>query len=399
MVEQALFEHGSGPAPGLCWEIGTLQQNKHTEGVCGDRITVSREDGRVLLVLSDGLGSGIQANIAATLTATLISGLTERGLPLEDSIRSVDAVLPVTKRQGLAYATFNLVCTEGQRVRLIQYDSPPAVFLRDGVSLNYPSESRTVLDKTLQESVLTMKSGDMLVLFSDGVSEAGRGVTTYSGWDRRKMEDYLFRSVRPDDDALYVAANIVSAVQALDLYDFHDDTSVAVLRLREKLSTALLIGPDDVWQPDDAVLSSFFSAEGLHVICGSGAAHAAARFLGKELRTLPRAGGGELPPPFGIEGVDLAVERGRTFEELLYAIRRYRQDGMMSLGLRQASDGASLLLKALAVQASDVDILCSAASDPIQESALPSGTGSAEQILVLRQLLTELGKTVTLRFF
>ena len=278
MTEQKRLEEN------LCWEIGVVQQCKHGQIVCGDHVVVSQTGDGVQIVLSDGLGSGIQANIASTLASTLISGLTERGVSLEDSIRAVDAVLPVTKKQGLAYTTCSRVTTAGREVRLVQYDSPAAVFLRDGVSLNYPFQLRDVGGKTLQESVLTLKSGDMLILFSDGVSEAGRGVTTYSGWDRRKMEDYLLRSVQPDDYARHVAANIVSAVQAIDLFEFHDDTSVVVLRLRERLAANLLIGPSDAWLPDESVLRSFFSKEGLHVICGSSAARAAASFPGTEVR-------------------------------------------------------------------------------------------------------------------
>ena len=53
----------------LCWEIGIIQQNKHDNIVCGDHVVFSREDDRVRIVLSDGLGSGIQANIASTLTS------------------------------------------------------------------------------------------------------------------------------------------------------------------------------------------------------------------------------------------------------------------------------------------------------------------------------------------
>ena len=151
MTEQNRLEEN------LCWEIGIVQQNKHGNTVCGDRVVVSREDDRVRIVLSDGLGSGVQAAIASTLTSTLISGLSERGLSLEDCIRSVDAVLPVTRKHRLAYATFTLVSTSGRQIRLVQYDNPPAVFLRDGVSLNYPFQQREVDGKTLQESVLTLK--------------------------------------------------------------------------------------------------------------------------------------------------------------------------------------------------------------------------------------------------
>ena len=391
MTEQNRLEEN------LCWEIGIVQQNKHDNTVCGDRVVVSREDDRVRIVLSDGLGSGVQAAIASTLTSTLISGLSERGLSLEDCIRSVDAVLPVTRKHRLAYATFTLVSTSGRQIRLVQYDNPPAVFLRDGVSLPYPCETRTVHDKTLQESILTMKSGDMLVLFSDGVSEAGRGVTTYSGWDRRKMEDYLFRSVHPDDYARHVAANIVSAVQALDLYEYHDDTTVVVLRLREHLTANLLIGPTEAWQPDTEVLRSFFGRDGLHVICGSGAAHAAASYLDTALRVRRETVTETLPPVNEIDGVDLAVEADHTFPEALSVIERYCQDSMMSLDLGQAQDGASLLLELLAAQASEVNILFCAAGDSNSSHSIDTAQ-RPEQVLRLRQLLTGLGKTVTLSF-
>ena len=336
----------------LCWEIGVVQQCKNGQPVCGDRVLVSREDDRVQIVLSDGLGSGTQANIASTLTATLFSGLTKRGFPLEDCIRSVDAALPVTKKHGLAYATFSVISTEGRQVRILQYDSPSAVFLRDGVSLDYPRQERTVLEKPIQESVLTMKSGDMLVLFSDGVSEAGRGVTTYAGWDRRQMEDYLLRSVRPEDHARHVAANIISAVQALDLFEFHDDTSVAVLRLRERLRVNLLVGFSGSRAQEDET-----------------------------------------------EDMTLTVEDDQTFRELLSVIGRYGKNGMMSLDLAEAGDEISQLLKMLSEEASEVNILFRAASGGEKADASSAANERLNLVLSLRQHLEELGKDVTLQVF
>ena len=238
----------------LCWDIGIAQQNKHGETICGDSVVVSRNGEHVRIVLSDGLGSGIQANIASTLTSTLISGLMDGSLPIGDCIRAVEAVLPTTRKQRLAYATFSLLTTEGRNVHILQFDSPQGLFMRDGVSLPFSCEERIVAGKELMEYSLPMKSGDMLVLFSDGVSEAGRGVTTYSGWNRVEMEDYLSRSIQPDDAASRVAAGILSAVQAIDLYEYHDDTTVVVLRLRERTAANLLIASSDETAVGDVVL-------------------------------------------------------------------------------------------------------------------------------------------------
>ena len=76
---------------------------------------------------------------------------------------------------------------------------------------------------------------------------------------------------------------------------------------------------------------------------------------------------------------------------------------MMSLDLGQAQDGASRLLKLLAEEASEVNILFHASDASLSGTTSPgigrAGVQSAEQILQLRPLLTELGKHVTLSFF
>ena len=344
----------------LCWEIGIVQQPKNGEIICGDSISVTRDRDRVQIVLSDGLGSGVQANIASTLTSSLVSALTQNAFPIEECIHAVEATLPVTRKHGLAYATFTLVETSGRDVRLIQFDNPPAVLLRDGVSLVYPVETFTVGEKTLLESTLTMKSGDMLVLFSDGISEAGRGLTTYSGWNRREMEDYLLRSVGPDDHARQVAAGIVSAAQALDLYEFHDDTTVIVLRLRERLSVNLLIALRKGAERDQ---NNIMSTDG-----STGA-------------------------------FDTSIRSEQELKELIEQLKRYLQNGLMSLGVEQETDSASELSELLAEQASEVNIRLH--TDPCHDSQresdpVRSGGEIPEEVLKLRSLLTDAGKTVTL---
>ena len=104
----------------LCWEIGIVQQRKHGEVICGDNVTVRKHGEWVQIVLADGLGSGIQANIAATLTSTLVSELTEAGFSTEDSLHTVDQVLPLTRKHNLAYSTFTLVSAEGRESRLVR---------------------------------------------------------------------------------------------------------------------------------------------------------------------------------------------------------------------------------------------------------------------------------------
>ena len=339
----------------LCWEIGIVQQMKHGEAICGDRVTVKKNGDRVRIVLSDGLGSGIQANIAATLTAMLVSELAEAGFGIGEMLHSIDEVLPVTRKHNLAYSTFTLVSTEGRKARLVQVDNPPAVLLRDGVPLAYPADTCERGGKTVSESELTLKSGDLLVLFSDGVSEAGRGVTTYAGWDRSEMEDFLTRNIGPDENARRVAAEVVSAVQALDLYEFHDDTTVAVLRLRERLRVNLRIGADG-----------------------------ALPTAGEDLRRVPVQ-----------DGVQLACGL-ETLRKTVSMLEKYLQNGMMSLRMGEEQDEAAKLMAILTEQASDVNLMLSPGLDGLTEC--DGGSGAAALTLRLGRLLEEAGKSVTVGF-
>ena len=345
----------------LCWEIGIVQQSKNGEIVCGDTAAVSWDHDDVQIVLSDGLGSGIQASIASLLTTALVSAMSRSRFLIEDTIRAIEAILPVTKKHGLAYATFTLVATDGRRVRLVQYDNPLALFLRDGVSLHYPYETMITGEKTISESSLSMKPGDMLVLFSDGISEAGRGVTTYSGWDRDEMEDYLLRSVGPDDHARQVAARIVSAAQALDLYEFHDDTTVIVLRLRERLTVNLSVNP-----------LGHGHAEKKNVMLTDSA----------------------------LKEINASVRGEQELQKLVDQLEQYLENGMMSLGIKGEADSVSELIDLLAEQASDVNILFCTADESGHFQTPDTGPGGSvipEAVFRLRQLLTDTGKTVTLR--
>ena len=80
----------------LCADIGYRSVNHYGEELCGDHIDVIEQgDGSTVIVLADGLGSGVKASILSTLTAKIISTMMAAGLSLEDCVSTMAATLPV----------------------------------------------------------------------------------------------------------------------------------------------------------------------------------------------------------------------------------------------------------------------------------------------------------------
>ena len=164
----------------------------------------------------------------------MLTTMLKGNVPIDECVTTVAETLPMCKERKLAYATFTILQTAGTRARLIQYDNPNAVFVHNGAIGKYNYSVNFIQEKELHESYLHFDVGDMLVLFSDGVSEAGRGVTTDAGWARQDIEDFILRNYSPTVSSQRMAASILSTVKTLDMDAMHDDTTVVVARLRER---------------------------------------------------------------------------------------------------------------------------------------------------------------------
>ncbi len=106
-------------------ETYTASLNKKYEELCGDRVKIVRNADSCILVLADGLGSGVKANILATLTSEILSTMVAEGTTIEEAIQTITATLPVCHERGVAYSTFIIVqIFYDGRVYLAEYDSP-----------------------------------------------------------------------------------------------------------------------------------------------------------------------------------------------------------------------------------------------------------------------------------
>ena len=113
--------------------------NKFTEILCGDKVEMLETEDSNILILADGMGSGVKANILATLTARMLSIMIARNMDIRTAVKAVADTLPICSVRNLAYATFTVLVSEGNGICLLQYDNPDAILLRNGKSVDLSS--------------------------------------------------------------------------------------------------------------------------------------------------------------------------------------------------------------------------------------------------------------------
>lgn len=378
-------------------ETAHASLNKHDESLCGDSFHISRYGDRLTVVLSDGLGSGVKANILSTLTAEMLSNLMASGkISVEECIETVASTLPMCKERHLAYSTFTLAQVEGNRLRLVQYDNPDAVLLRDGKNLVYPSSVHFVGEKEIRESVVALQENDMLFLMTDGVTNAGIGKVMPDGWKREDIVKCLERWYEPDISPQRMAAQLVDAGQTLCLDSADDDITVLAMKMRGRKAVNVMIGPPSNPEEDEKILKLFFAKEGLHIISGGTTAHIVSRYLKKPVISVPDSGTEDVPAIASIEGVDLVTEGVITLQALVTLAEKYAANNRTHMDFDRSKDGVSRMASILFEQATDITIFAGQAVNEAHD--LLDIDFEAKSMLIKRLIksLGDMGKTVKL---
>ncbi|MCC8167415.1 MAG: SpoIIE family protein phosphatase [Planctomycetes bacterium] len=287
-------------------DVHHYARRKWNQNVCGDAFVSKRFDneGRLIAVLSDGLGSGVKANILANMTAHMALRFVAAGTDLLRSCEVMMESLPVCQVRKISYATFSIVdCDSEGMVRIVEEGNPEFVLLRGDTVDDPPARTLTgkrFPDRHLRIAETTLAAGDRLVICSDGVTQSGIGTLSYPlGWRRDGLADFLRERVR--DDPAVSSRELSRAVveEAIEVEPFRqpqDDTSCLVLYFRKPRHLMVLTGPpynDDRDGECAAILDEF---PGRRVIAGGTTANLVAREWGVSITSDLPVGGDVLPP-------------------------------------------------------------------------------------------------------
>ena len=159
----------------LCVDIGYKSINHFGEQLCGDHVDVVEQDeNSTVIVLADGLGSGVKASILSTLTSKIISTMMAEGLSLEDCVSTIAATLPICSVRGVAYSTFTIIhIRNNEEAEVIQYDNPLVIVLRNGKNYDYPKTEMNIGGKKIFKSLIKLMEDDIFIAMSDGCPHAG----------------------------------------------------------------------------------------------------------------------------------------------------------------------------------------------------------------------------------
>ena len=198
--------------PDLFLEIGKEQHSKQDHAVCGDLFLSRRytEESRVITILADGLGSGIKASVLSTLTASMAAGCVSGNMDIRQTAEVILATLPVCRDRGLAYSTFSIVDTDlaNRQVRVIEHENPRFLLVRNNRLVNVspehiPISSRSISSRhqELLYSTFELQEEDRIVLFSDGVTQAGLGQPEKHGtWGAAQAADHVLNTVHQEPE-------------------------------------------------------------------------------------------------------------------------------------------------------------------------------------------------------
>lgn len=377
---------------------------KHGEELCGDKVEIVRKDGFFLAVLADGLGSGVKANILATLTSKIIATMMSNGETLTDAVETIAMTLPVCNDRGIAYSTFTIIKIDDTgMVFITEFDNPSTVYLRNNQVMPVDRQEHTIGDKLIFISSVKAAPGDMILTFSDGVVHAGVGRLLDLGWQYDNIVGYIKENITPTISPRNLARKLLASVNTLYMDKPGDDSTVCAMRIMPIKPLTVMVGPPMNGELDKVVVDKLMYSDGLKVVCGGTTSQIVSRITGRELNVQIDYENPAIPPTAKIQGIDLVTEGVLTLGKALdyiKAMANVEKDNMDSFILNK-KDGATLLTKLMLEECTEIRFLVGQALNPAhQNPGMPVSLGL--KLNLIKELAAEIqktGKKVNVEFF
>ncbi len=388
----------------LCCDIGYGSIYKHGEELCGDHVEViETPSGSTTIVLADGMGSGVKANILATLTAKMFSTMVSQGLEIRDCVQTVAKTLPICKVRNVAYSTFTIlnIAKDSKSAEIIQFDNPSVILFRDGESVEIPYIALEIDNKKILTSKIQLYDGDLFILMSDGCVHAGVGKTYNFGWQHAEIVDYMHPLTLCDFSSKMLNSILINQCNKLYGNMPGDDATACTIKIKKRQQLNLIFGPPSQRDDCDKMMSLFFAKNGKHIICGGTTSSIAAEFLRKPLIPSLTFYDDEIPPIATLDGADLVTEGVITINKVLAYAQDYMSANTLYEKWSTGKDGASLISRLLFEESTDINFFVGRAINPAHQNPdLPINFNIKMQLIEeLADCLKKIGKRLKISYF
>lgn len=387
----------------LCADIGYKSINHYGEELCGDHIDIiEQDDDSTIIVLADGLGSGVKASILSTLTSKIISTMISAGLSLESCVDTIAATLPICSVRGVAYSTFSIIhIKKNEEAELIQYDNPQIIFLRNNEVYEYPKTELIIGGKKIYKTQIKLQENDEIITLSDGCPHAGIGIAYNFGWKLNDIAEYMKDISCGGYTAKTLSTMLIDECNRLYGEKPGDDATACVVKIRKREPINILFGPPSDKNDCNRMMALFFAKEGKHIVCGGTTSSIVAKYLRKPLVASLNFENSNIPPTAKIEGVDLVTEGVITINKVVEYAKDYVGENKLYDDWCFKQDAASLISRLLFEEATDINFYVGRAINPAHQNPDLPINFSIKMNLVeeLSKYLKQMGKRIKVSYF
>ena len=215
-------------------QIGISKTTKAGSPVSGDtNLETKLEDGKYLLAISDGMGSGPEAMKSSKVAIKTLERLLTAGFDKTMSLKLINSILEITQKDDM-YATLD--------VEILDLYSGIMEFVKNGACPTYLKRNKEVqllkantlpagaIEKMdLEVYDCDLQDGDIIVMCSDGVIESNDEYINKEVWVKYLLEDMQ------TDDAQKIADILLKEAIDNDYGTQKDDMTVIVAKISKKI--------------------------------------------------------------------------------------------------------------------------------------------------------------------
>lgn len=212
-------------------QVGVAKSKKFESIISGDTTVQTRlEDGKYLLAISDGMGSGPEARKSSKIAIKMLERLLESGFNKDTALKLINSTISNNKEDDDMYATLdvNVIDLFSGNMEYFKNGACPTFLKRNKETeiLNAVSLPTGILENIdLVEYNHDLKDGDIIVICSDGVIDSCKDFNNKELWIKYLLEDL------ETDDAQRIADIILNEARDNDFGEEKDDMTVICCRI------------------------------------------------------------------------------------------------------------------------------------------------------------------------